>query len=397
MKKKVVIVDPYASGVFHQVFNASVLIMASISFDTVHYIGQSSACDKMKDFILEVDTKKQYKNIVYQVINNDFKFNSSGWGHTAKLVYCAWVTLYNYIKMTKGSTLIVNQNIPTLLHLLNFLSKFKKNKIVIFCHSELEIVCNPKIKLAKSQIFMVWLFRNFFKKNKISKYIRFVLLADYMKAFFCDNIASYNVDAIFTIDHPYIKAPIVEDNNLSILYKDKIKIGITGLLSQGRGLNETIKLLDKINLNIPEIKIFAISRVLSEVNLEKLGLTYLNNSDELLPVNEYSNYVKQMDYILIMYSLDSYKLTASGAILEAVWWQKPIIALKNDYLVYLFEKYGDMGILCESIEELIYTITNINKVFFNNYELYCVNLVNARIRLLPENLQKIVVAKKIFD
>lgn len=396
MKEQVFIVDPYANGEFHQVINASVLIMSSITFETVYYIGQYSACDKMKGFVLEVDKTNQYKNIFFKPITYNFKFNSNGWGHIAKLLYCSWVTIYYYIKIPKGATLIINQNIVTVLHFLNFLSKFKKNKVVVFCHSELEIICSPKTNLAKSQILISWLLDSFFKKTKISAHIKFVLLGDYMKETFCNNIASYNSTAIFSIDHPYLKAPIIDNYSLSALYKDKIKIGIPGLINQNRGLNETKKLLESINIDVSNVQLFALSRVVSDIDLEKIGLIYLNNSKGLLPVDEYSNYVKQMDYILVMYSVGSYKLTASGAVLEALWWQKPIIALKNDYLVYLFKKYGDMGILCESIEEVIFAIKDIDNVLARNLQLYQHNLLNARIELLPTNIQKTLIKKNIF-
>jgi hypothetical protein len=44
----------------------------------------------------------------------------------------------------------------------------------------------------------------------------------------------------------------------------------------------------------------------------------------------------------MLYDTNGYKLTASGSILEAIWNEKPIIALSNEYFKYLFDKYGEI-------------------------------------------------------
>lgn len=55
-----------------------------------------------------------------------------------------------------------------------------------------------------------------------------------------------------------------------------------------------------------------------------------------VPRDELEARVKKLDFILYLYPTDSYQLMASGAILDALSLQKPIIALKNDYFDYIF-------------------------------------------------------------
>ena len=72
--------------------------------------------------------------------------------------------------------------------------------------------------------------------------------------------------------------------------------------------------------------------------------------------------ISNATYSIYTYSLNSYKLIASGAFLDAINFEKPMIAIKNDYMNYYFEKYGNLGYLCDSYEELkdriIYLINN---------------------------------------
>ena len=97
---------------------------------------------------------------------------------------------------------------------------------------------------------------------------------------------------------------------------------------------------------------------------------------------------KNFHYILLfLYDKGSYKLTASGAILEAIWNQKPIIALHNYYFDYIFEKFGDLGFLCDSIDELV---NKINEIALDREILthFSENLKNAKEALLPQNVKK---------
>lgn len=394
--KQAYIVDPYANGEFHQVINTSILMMAAESFDEVHYIGQSSARKKIQSFISKVDHDNICNNVVYKEISRNFNFKPNGIGYAVKLMYCAFILLYYYIKLPKGATLLINQNVAPVLHILNVLAKVKKNKVVIFCHSELEIVCSTQENLSKVQRIVRGIFRNFFIKRHISSYLKFVLLGDHMKNYFCQNIAQYNTNSIYSVDHAYIKAPVTVNYSLDKLFNENIKIGIPGLINIHRGLDEVVSLLKALNKKAGKAKIFAISKVVSDFDLEDYGLVCLNKSNDLLPVEEYSNYVSQMDYILLIYSLGSFKLTASGAVLEAIWNQKPIIALKNEYLVYLFDKFGEMGILCDSIEELTSSIENLEKIIQKKDSIYRRNLAKAKSELLPHNIQKVLIRNGLF-
>ena len=59
--------------------------------------------------------------------------------------------------------------------------------------------------------------------------------------------------------------------------------------------------------------------------------------------------------ILYLYPTSSYKLTASGAILDAIKLKKPIICLNNDYFKYIMQNDA-IGYMANNIYEIADTI-----------------------------------------
>ena len=66
----------------------------------------------------------------------------------------------------------------------------------------------------------------------------------------------------------------------------------------------------------------------------------------------FDKHVSELDYILFFYPVDSYRLTASGAIYDAIMQEIPIISIKNEYFTYLFDKYGRFGYLFDNVDNI---------------------------------------------
>jgi len=66
-----------------------------------------------------------------------------------------------------------------------------------------------------------------------------------------------------------------------------------------------------------------------------------------------------MHYCVYCYPVDSYRLTQSGTVFDALTHYKPVIALKNACFEYLFSKMGNIGSLCATMEEMASVIKKI--------------------------------------
>ncbi len=72
--------------------------------------------------------------------------------------------------------------------------------------------------------------------------------------------------------------------------------------------------------------------------------------------SQINNAIENLDYAVFLYEPDSYVLKASGAIIDAFRFAKPVIAIRSAMAESFFDTYGDIGYLCSDQEELKNTI-----------------------------------------
>ena len=92
------------------------------------------------------------------------------------------------------------------------------------------------------------------------------------------------------------------------------------------------------------------------------GITLPPNPSVPMPDGEFQRAVAALDFILLLYPHDTYRLMASGAVLDALRFEKPIIALRTDYFEYLFKKFGKFGYLANDTGELLHLIEHASEL-----------------------------------
>ena len=66
---------------------------------------------------------------------------------------------------------------------------------------------------------------------------------------------------------------------------------------------------------------------------------------------------------------------------------KPGIYLRNDYIEYYFSKMGNIGYLCDTYEELLEVIEKISLNFpEQEYKIQVLNIQNGRKLLMPKQI-----------
>lgn len=378
MKETAYIIDPYSHGSYHEVINQGYLMMVAELYNNVVYIADKTSCDNLRTLLDKCNIK--YNNIKFTE-KHFYKFNlkNKSLSYLINLLTVSFWNYYYYIKTPPCADIFYNNNLFFAIIFITFFSK-KDKQIYDMCHNEMELINSKSVYSVASYILSKY-FRFIFCKIKLNKIFHFILLSPKMVSYFNSFIPKKNHDRMFSIDHSYIRADININEKIETINSDnRVKIGIPGAITPLRGLNTLKKILDKVNNN--DICIYALSSC-SE-NLDNKNFIQINKNNQLMPAEQYSAYVKSMDMMLLFYDVDSYKLTASGAILEAVWNEKPIIALRNMYFDYLFEKFNNLGILKEDIDGIIDVLNSIhNKGYFGNS---CImNLKNAKTNLLPQN------------
>jgi hypothetical protein len=97
--------------------------------------------------------------------------------------------------------------------------------------------------------------------------------------------------------------------------------------------------------------------------------------------------VSQLHFIVLPHETAPYTLTASGVLLDAIAWEKPVIARKIPIFEAIFKRYGDIGYLFDDDVQLSRIIEEImEKGEKPRYRTQVRNLRSARKQRAPESL-----------
>jgi glycosyltransferase involved in cell wall biosynthesis len=345
--EKVLIVDLVNHGNGHGLVNKS-LIREIGRFFRITYLGRKSTCDFLR--VLNFD-------ITYKYL---YEYNLK----VTRLFYLNSLLLKVLVSSRYSKVFFLAMNvreIRTLVFLYNIIKP--KAEIHLFLHSNLEYLVNSDreilTKLFKSNIrkyvFGYWIF------NKINS----LFLANYL----------------YNIPHPIERKILNSTDPMSMNFV------FSGVCTRNKGFNIFCRLWNMF-LNHTNAK-FSVAGSISknyckELQEEFIFLRDIDITDRFLSDENYSSICSKATYFVLPH-LENYSLISSGSFMECFMYIKPIITLKNDMSIYYFNKFGNIGYLCENEDELSkvvdFCIHNFDK---NIYELQVRNLKNAQLILLKE-------------
>jgi glycosyltransferase involved in cell wall biosynthesis len=103
-----------------------------------------------------------------------------------------------------------------------------------------------------------------------------------------------------------------------------------------------------------------------------------------LTTGEYARRARNVTYALWTARPRQYRLTASASFVDAIAFGKPSIVLRNPFVEHYFDRLGDIGYLCDSVEEMVEIVESILRAFpEDRYRRQCRNLELGRRRFAP--------------
>lgn len=388
MRKQAYIVDVYAKGCYHEVINQGYLMMIAELYEHVTYIADKTSCDNLCRLLDECGFN--YSNVDFKE-KNFSRLRDIGHPSIDYLSHLFKISLqkyYYYMKIPKNCDVFYNNNLFFGIFLINFLSFGKEKRCFVMCHNDMEQIQKRK-NVGLLGFVVGHFFRWIFRCVALSQRLTFILLSEDMCTYFREFVSHHNQNRIQWIDHCYIR-PYVEKTNYTVSRGKKINLGIPGYLSSERGIPQLKILLSKIKND--KLVINSISVVAEEIKDSHFEV--LNPSKKPLDFKEYNTLIQEMDAMLFLYPVGSYRLTASGAVLEAIWNEKPIFALENFYFRYLFRRFGAMGKLFPDESSMAGYLNGITIEEFNSFQ---ENLRKAKKSLMPSSVklqfQKVIDSK----
>ncbi len=381
MVRKAYYIDPYSTGNYHEVINASYLYVISSNYDEVTCITSVSSYENMLKILEQygcpVNNVKLKHIEVKKYVGKRFK----GLKYLLYHKKCSDLDLKCYMETEPATDVFFSNNILLGLNRLNKKVKQKHNRVFIMCHSEMNILEKTGDAMTRPE-YVTRFFLQKFLSHSIDSLITVFVLGDRI----CNRVKKHSIlenhKRIKSFDHLYFRIPVKPYVSKPLPGKRPYKIGIPSMINEARGVNKLIELLDSSKKD-RGFDVYAIGRVFTNRDLSNVELYQLNTSSHLMSTEQYLGYTKLMDAMIFF--IDENNFGASGGMLEAIWNEKMIIAIKNNYNMYLFDKFGPMGVLFDTLGEMIFYLNNHLDDLQNKQCHYMDNLKKAKEALKPEN------------
>jgi len=338
---RMIIFEPQCTGLVHAKVNAAYIFLCANALpdEELFFFGETTHIE-----IIRNELSARLLNITYVAID----IPNGGQSYINRL-RLELKNVYHILKcpnITVSNILLLSVTSATLLA-VKFFDLFFQRKVVIVVHGILDKV-NRKPTTFLERLF--W-FR-YYLVHCNRKHIKYIFLGQFIEN---------NILALFpqlepfssALDLPYdLTRPVAEDSRKS----SNIKFGSAGVAAISKGSHLFFALAKDIAA-MPEAsnaKFIYIGQFVDvEMNRHVNAFVELPSKDEPLDSVSYQAHFLEVDFLVFFYPKDSYRLTFSGVFMDAVKFETPIIAIRNDFLNYYFAKYGEMGWLCSDYDEIL--------------------------------------------
>lgn len=378
----IILCEPSCKSFSHEKINEGFLYKTRLAFpnEKILFFGHKSHIKVLSTNL--TDSKIEVSNIQFIKIRINPSPSALG-----------LITNYNILRKIKRFILNNNQtklfflsHPKTLLFILKYFNfKINANKIFVQ-HGELESLLNPitpkfnLLDIPKRSLVSKIRKVNFNTlKNFISKFLvkldpiywilkkvpygeilqkrhnssfRYILISDHIIKNL-SKILNPNKFNFYTVSYPQIQKNIKNFNSSNNEFP---KFAVLGYGDSRMLYNLNVNIKKVISKEKFEIRIIG----MDNRGIENFAWVTCPKKGKTLTRADIKNYLYDIDYLLILYTEERYRLSCSASIIEAISYGKPIIHLKNDCISY-FNDELKIGYEETNIESITKRILSISK------------------------------------
>ena len=135
--------------------------------------------------------------------------------------------------------------------------------------------------------------------------------------------------------------------------KPPLRVGFVGQATVAKGIGVFLRLASSLETRAPgQIAFHLVGRAMPGTDLAAFSLLAEPAGTEHLPRAEFTQRLARLHYVVLPFQPGYYDLAASGALLDALTWLKPIIALRSPIAEAFFAEGGDIGHLCDTEDQM---------------------------------------------
>jgi hypothetical protein len=172
---------------------------------------------------------------------------------------------------------------------------------------------------------------------------------------------------------------------------EPIRFGFLGLADKPKGFPLFVTLANHVTAKYGQrVEFHAVGRF-PQNDVPMKGVEVLATEPGITRIAraEFIRGVSPLHFVLLPHEATSYTLTTSGVLLDAIAWEKPIIARKIPIFEVIFERHGDIGYLFSDDSELRAIVDQILQANDKSrYRTQVLNLRSARKSRAPETLAR---------
>ncbi len=201
-------------------------------------------------------------------------------------------------------------------------------------------------------------------------------------------IAPWLGPKVRALPHPLLPAEGGKAIPAQLDRKTPVRIGFLGLATLGKGILEFLQIARAVRqCHGDAVEFHLLGRIGPGVPPVDQSALTTAAGQERLPRVEFIEKLGKLHFVCLPYQGEHYHLSASGVLIDAIAWQKPVFALHQPITESLFGSFGDVGWLCDDIDDMT---TKINAVVAapegGTYRTQVANMRQARQARLPAAL-----------
>jgi glycosyltransferase involved in cell wall biosynthesis len=369
------IVEPICKGNEHAIVNAG--LAASLNYSFPDSSISFSADESQVVIVKEILQNENVNNVVYHLVALPSSSNI-----LAKKIYIEYRFLSRMLRNAvneKARFVIFSACTSTQILCLKILLRlsFRSLTVISIIHSELQgILMRPP---RKPWCHLIWL-RNVLRFKNLKR-LKIIVPGEALLPVVFNEIPTLKGYA-YALNLAYF----FSDHSLDTEYQipDIVKFGFIGVGTKRKGIDTFFRLAQITKMTSDSYSRIAEFKVIGSISYKNFpeltnSVVSFFSSGSMLPRSEMNQLIMALDYIVLPYDKEEYKLVASATLLDAFEFVKPIIAFRNPTVEYCFSTMGDIGFLCDTEEEMATIILNIvNNSLISRYSEQCKNILNGR-------------------
>jgi hypothetical protein len=180
--------------------------------------------------------------------------------------------------------------------------------------------------------------------------VRFLVLENAIRTALAEQIPS-TADITDVLPLPINEAEAEQVQPMKLSFP--VRIGLVGQATEAKGVTPFLALAREFRETRPDaLNFHLVGHPAAGMDLGAFDVLHDTMPYERLSRPKFVEQLQRLHYVCLPLQPGYYGLSASGALIDAITWLKPIIATPVPIIVDLFSRFGDIGFLCDDLDAM---------------------------------------------